>query len=167
MKYYLIRKAYEATQARCHTSHQPPGAAITVRMRSATSPGQVSLNHGQLFRLCQASTVQRSLHMSKLFFCRLLTKDLRNFCVARYFVQSSHCGDLLFRNSQGVKRWWEGLIQAQNAPTPPLSTRDFDVKRLGSINKDGGDLSRCRQSFAKKISLIILGFSVQSKYYYG
>lgn len=81
MKYYLIRKAYEATQARCHTSHHPPGAAITVRMRSATSPGQVSLNHGQLFRLCYASTVQRSLHMSKLFFCRLLTKDCEIFAL--------------------------------------------------------------------------------------
>ena len=43
-----------------HTLHQPRGVASAVRVRTTISPGQVSVNHGQLLLPCLASLAWHS-----------------------------------------------------------------------------------------------------------
>ena len=51
--------------------HQPRGVAITVRMRTTISSGQVSGNHGQLFNILPNFTVTQ---IARVFY--LLVKEL-------------------------------------------------------------------------------------------
>ena len=80
------------------TLHQPRGVAITVSMRTALSPGQVSNNHGQLFRHFLATIFAIVLSYS-MAFCPLPFGFL--YLIKVFF---SLCSLLFFLHWNSVKR---------------------------------------------------------------
>lgn len=109
MVYYKIRLIYQDV----YTLHQPHGVATTVRMRKPISPGQVSDNHGQLFRPCLASPAWHKLqgHILNAIITNIrFSKIVVCYPVTRAFVFLTHTAATII----------DPLLQRIQSVMPPI-----------------------------------------------